>query len=270
MDDKQIVENLKQEHAVKSKSDYPSEMITLPSKGYFYPVDHPLASGEIELKYPTAREEDILTSKNLITKGLAIDTFLKAIIMTPMEYNSLLLGDKNGIMFASRILAYGPDYPVKMKCPSCSEVNNITLDLSELGAKEINFEEYPKGENEFETELPSSKKKVKFRLLTHEIETAITEEIKKTKKKIAGMSDAEVTTRLKHAIVSIDGDDSRGNIWKFVDSMLSRDSLFLRGQIMEVSPDIDSVFDFVCAECGHSDEVNVPMEVSFFWPSGKL
>ena len=272
IDDKVLAEKFRQDQSIKStaKSDYPTEVITLPSKGHFYPEDNVLSKGTIELKYATAREEDILTSKNLINKGLAIDTFMKSIIITPIDYDSLLLGDKNGIMFASRIMAYEKDYPVKMKCPNCSEQNKVTIDLSELGAKEIDFDQYPKGINEFETILPAAKKKVRFKLLTSADEQAIISEMKRIKKKIAGMGDTEVTTRLKHAIVAIDGKDNRGEIWKFVDSMLSKDSLFLRSLIVQTSPDVDSIFDFTCAECGHNEELNVPMDISFFWPSSKL
>ena len=267
IDDKVLAEKFRKDISSTAKSDYPTEIITLPSKGHFYPEDNPLSKGEIELKYATAREEDILTSKNLINKGLAIDTFMKSIIVTPIDYDSLLLGDKNGIMFASRIMAYEKDYSVKLKCPNCSVQNKVSIDLSELGAKEIDFEKYPKGINEFEIELPSAKKKIIFKLLTSADEQAIVNEMKRIKKKIAGMGDTEITTRLKHAIVSIDGKDNRGEIWKFVDSMLSKDSLFLRSQIVQTAPDIDSTFDFTCDDCGHSEELNVPMDISFFWPS---
>lgn len=272
LSDKQLAEKLRQEYGNTSsaKSDYPTEIITLPSHGYFYPEDNPLSSGKIELKYPTAREEDILTSKNLIQKGLALDTFFKSIIVTPIDYNSLLLGDKNGIMFASRILAYGNEYPVKYKCPSCNEENDVQIDLSELGAKEIDFEKYPKNINEFETTLPTSGKKITFKILTHEDEENIELEMKQLKKKVVGMRDSEVTTRLKHAILSVDGKNNRSEINKFVDNMLSKDSLFLRGEIMKVSPDIISEFNFECKSCGHEDTLNIPMEISFFWPSGKL
>ena len=173
-------------------------------------------------------------------------------------------------MFASRIMAYEKDYNVKIKCPNCSHQNKVTIDLSELGAKEIDFDKLPKGVNEFETMLPAAKKKITFKLLNSADEQAITDEMKRIKKKIVGMGDTEVTTRLKYAIVSIEGKDNRGEIRVFVDSMLSKDSLFLRNQIVQVSPDIDSTFDFTCTECGHNEELNVPMDISFFWPSSKL
>ena len=101
MEDKQLVEKLKQDHVEIKKTDYPSEVITLPSKGFFYSPENPLSMGVIDLKIPTGKEEDILTSKNLISKGIVLDRFMEAIIMTPdIKFDDILLGDKNGIMVA--------------------------------------------------------------------------------------------------------------------------------------------------------------------------
>jgi hypothetical protein len=47
-----------------SELKFPTEMVDLPSKGLFYPESHPLASGKVEMKYMTAKEEDILTNQN--------------------------------------------------------------------------------------------------------------------------------------------------------------------------------------------------------------
>ena len=60
---------------------FPTEMVDLPSKGYFYPDGHPLTSGKVEIKYMTAREEDILTSQNLIQQGTVIDKLLESLIV---------------------------------------------------------------------------------------------------------------------------------------------------------------------------------------------
>ena len=58
------------------KQQFPTEVVDLPSEGKIYPKDHPLSSGKIELKYMTAKEEDILTSDNLIKKGVVITKLL--------------------------------------------------------------------------------------------------------------------------------------------------------------------------------------------------
>ena len=257
------------------KSDILTEIISLPSKGYFYPLDHPLATGEIELKYPTAREEDILTSRGLIQKGIVLDRFMESIIVSDVDYNSILLGDKNGIMVASRILAYGIDYKIEYVCPQCSTRNKgIEIDLSEVETKDIEFEKYDKGQQEFEVEIKdmrgNAKHKVKFKLLTHADIKKIDEETKALKKKAIIKEDREMTTRLKHAIVEVDGNRDRPFITNFTETLLSRNSFTIRQAIQKVSPDIDLEFDFECNECGYADSVPIPIEVSFFWPSGRL
>ena len=95
---------------MEQKPQFPSEIVTLPSKGLLYPQDSPLRKGTIEMKYMTAREEDILTNQNYISKGIVIDKLLQSLIVTPINYDELLVGDKNAILVASRILGYGSDY----------------------------------------------------------------------------------------------------------------------------------------------------------------
>jgi hypothetical protein len=258
---------------IKEKTEFPTELVTLPSKGYFYPADNSLSTGQIELKYPTAAEEDILTSRNLIQKRVVIDKFLQSIIVSPVDYNELLMGDKNGIMVASRILAYGKDYPFEVDCPSCGQKNHKEADLSKLEAKDVEFKNYPEGINEFDFELPVSKKNVRFKLLTHSDLRQIEEELaglRKVLKSSTEPASKEITTRLKHAIISVAGDTSKQNINSFVDTLLSQDSLALRREISKVTPDINLTYDFNCDYCGFSNEIDLPMGVSFFWPSGRL
>ena len=57
------------------------ETIKLPSKGLVYPIDNPLSSGEVEIKYMTAKEEDILTNTNYIDKGIVLDKLLESLTM---------------------------------------------------------------------------------------------------------------------------------------------------------------------------------------------
>ena len=64
-----------------TETKFPTEFIELPSKGHFYPEDNPLSSGKVEMKYMTAREEDILTSVNLINQGVVIDKLLEELII---------------------------------------------------------------------------------------------------------------------------------------------------------------------------------------------
>lgn len=250
---------------------YPIETIELPSKGHFYPSDNPLSTGTIKLRQPTAKHEDILTSKNLITKGIVIDEFLKSIIIDDINYDSLLIGDKNGIMIASRILLYGPQYKTQVKCPSCSTLNTKTYDLSELETKEINFDNYPRGMSEFDYILPVSKIPIKVKLLTVKDEMDINNHIKISKKHGNRGIDNEMSIRLSYIITEWNGNRNKAKILQYVtDELLSKDSYELRNFLIDLNPGIDTDVHFECEECGFESTISLPMDVNFFWPTRRL
>ena len=247
---------------------FPTEVVSLPSKGYFYPEDNPLSSGEIEIKYMTAREEDILTSTSLIQKGIVLDKLLEALIVSKINLDDILIGDKNAVMVASRVLAYGKDYIFDFTDTSSGRKRTETVDLTKLENREIDFSKCEKGKNEFEFELPASKRKITFKLLTHSDETAIDSQIKALSKitKETGIN-SEITTRLKTSILAIDGNRDRTKINSFVDNeFLALDSLAYRTHLISVTPDIDLIFT-VDLDDGEVEEVAVPVTVQFFWPS---
>ena len=241
---------------------FPSEVIDLPSEGKLYPEGHPCKDGKIEIKYMTAKEEDILTSQNLIKKGVVIDRLIDSLILTPgVKQDDLILGDKNAVMVAARILAYGPEYICEVTNPTTDEVSTETFNLADCPFKKL-----PKDvtENKFEIELPISKKKVIFKLLTGKDEGLIAKELKASKKINTDVL-PELTTRLRHTIVSVDGDESQSTINNFVQNMLARDSMHLRNEIREVTPDIELSQEIEIG--GESVKVDIPMTVGFFWPN---
>ena len=250
------------------KETYPSEPIILPSQGYFYDESNPLSRGVVDVKYMTAREEDILASPNLIKKGVVLERLLESVIVTPgVKIDDLLIGDKNCIFISSRRLAYGDQYgPVEITCPKCSTTNKVVIDLSKIQNKEYDFSVRVKGENLFEFFLPFSNKTIKFKLLTHKDEVEIDKELENLAKISKNGASFEMTTRLKKMIISVDGDNSRTSVNKIVDQMPTRDSQAFRRMVKEISPDIDSSFDFTCENCGHSERTAVPITVGFFWP----
>ena len=256
----------------EEKRKFPSEVVDLPSKGLLYPKDHPLASGQIEIKYMTAKEEDILTSRTLIQKGIVLDKLMESVIVQDgVKLDDLLLGDKNAIMIATRILGYGKDYSVELVDPDSGEKQKETFDLTKIEDKKIDEKLFKGGKNEFDFELPASKVKITFKLLTHKDEKEVDEELKALKKfqKESGVT-SEITTRLKKAILSVDGDQTRKRINEFVDNeLLSRDSLALREYLREITPDIDLSFTFVSEATGETSTMDIPLNVEFFWPAGR-
>lgn len=254
----------------KKETTYPTELIDLPSGGYFYSNDTPLSEGHVEMKLMTAKEEDILMNQNLIKKGIVLDTLLEALIINKnVKLNDLLLCDKNALYIAARRLAYGDNYgPLDIKCNKCGEKNEKTINLNEIKIKELNFSKYTKGDNKFEFVLPYSKRTVTFKLLTHFDDKQIESELKTAAKLFKNNGSSELTTRLKFMITSIDGNTDKVEIRKFVETELtSRDSLSLRTYMKEVTPDIDSSFNFVCEHCANEERMGIPITVSFFWPN---
>ena len=240
---------------------FPTEVVDLPSRGLLYPKDSVLSSGTIEVKYMTAREEDILTSVNLIKKGLVIDKLLQSLIVDKsIKLDDLLLGDKNAILIASRILAYGKEYTVDV------EGKSVKVDLTTLKDKFLDESLVSAGVNEFEFELPATKRKLTFKLLTSNDETAILSEVKGYEKIGDGIS-RDLTTRLKHQILSVDGDTKKASIDGFVDNeFLSIDSIAFRSYVSDINPDVDMSSTYTDPD-GNEKEFTVPMTVTFLWPS---
>lgn len=252
-------------------ADIPTEEIELPSQGRYYPDGHPLQSGKISLRYPTAKDEDTLTSRNLIQKGSAINVFINSLIADKtINPDDILSGDRNAMIIASRILAYGKDYQVDIQCPSCSERTDdpIIVDISELQSKEIEGIETMLG-NEFEFTLPSSGKSVRFKVLCERDNKEVESILKQSKKSLHLKTSPEMTTRLRVSILSVNGSDDRMEIKKFVDNMLAIDAKSLRDEITRVTPDIDMRFVFECEYCGHEERMKLPLGINFFWPGSK-
>ena len=256
----------------EEKRQFPTEMVSLPSKGILYSKESPLSSGEVEIKYMTAKEEDILTSQNLIRKGLVIDHLLESLIVNPdINLDEILIGDKNALMIAARVLGYGKKYEFEVNCPQCQEKINEDIDLTQLKDKEIDHSLFKKGVNEFNFELPISKRSVTFKIAAQLDEKNVTAEIKSLKKiSGGGQIDPEVTTRMKRAILSVDGETDRAKVNSFVDNeFLSQDSWALREQLTKISPDVNMQYFYTFEACDYEEEMTVPMTVQFFWPSAR-
>jgi hypothetical protein len=246
-----------------------AETVELPSKGWFYPTGHPLSTGMIELKHLTAAHEDILTSRNLIQKGIVIDKLLEALIATPgVKYADLLIGDKNALMVAARIIGYGKDYGVSVNCPSCNKTNEEEIDLEQINEKPLDLDKFEKGKNEFLFELPISGDTITFKLFTQKDDDQVTREIEAMAKHSGkNANTTEITTRMRNAILSVNSNSSKEEVRKYVGTMLARDAKAWRDYAKSITPDIDFSFDFECEHCGHQERLEVPFTSNFFWPN---
>jgi hypothetical protein len=234
----------------------PTETVELPSKGLLYPEDSELAKGVVEIKYMTAKEEDILTNQSYIKNGTVLDKLMKSLIVSKINYDDLLIGDKNAIMVASRILGYGAEYTFNYLGES------HTVDLSQVENKPLKEELFTSHVNEFTFTLPRSGNVITFKLLSHKDEQDITRELEGLKK-INKDASPELSTRLKYLITSVEGKRDKKDIREFVDNyLLAQDSRALREYIREIQPDVDLTF----FPDGSNDRINIPIGISFFWP----
>lgn len=248
--------------------DIPAEIVPLPSAGLVYPVSSPLHGKEtVEIKAMTAREEDILTSKSFLKKGTVITELIRSCLLDrQVDPRDLLTGDRNALMVAIRITGYGAEYEAEVECAECSTKSPHQFDLGALPIKRLDVPPAAPGLNLFEFQLPYCKKAVKFKFLTGRDEEEIVATSEK-QKKLGLQSEQAVTTGLLYNIVSIDGIDDRGKIANFIRVMPARDSLALRNYIRDHEPGITMKQETSCPACGHSDEVNMPLGVTFLWPS---
>ena len=246
----------------------PTEIVELPSKGKLYPDGHPLRAGKIEMKYMTAKEEDILTNQSYIKNGVVLDKLFQSLIVTKFDYNDLLLCDKNAIMVAARVLGYGKDYPIKVESPSGETVEH-TIDLTTIEDREIDWDQIKDGTNHFEYELPASKRKLTFSLLTHGKQKKVDAE-KRAMKKLK-KDEGALTTMLKYVITSVDGNKEQNFIRKFVDQeFFAIDSRAFRKHIKTMTPDLDLNIEIPDPETGEPFRSTLTIGLDFFWPDSGL
>lgn len=251
---------------------YPTEVVDLPSRGLVYDETSPLRSGTIEMKYMTAKEEDILSSTNYIRQGVVMDMLFRSLIVTPIDYDDLYIGDRNAIMIAARLLSYGKEYRISVIDPTISGdvKQEIVVDLTTITTKEIDYSIFEGSSGEYFYTLPTSKTVIGCRLSTVGMEKNIKDALEKQKRKDAKKLDVtshQFTTRLKYIITSVDGDYDQNTINEFVDEyFLASDSKAFRDWYKSIQPNVDFTIQFTSDVTGETVEMELPIETEFFWP----
>ncbi|MAG25197.1 hypothetical protein CMI47_06420 [Candidatus Pacearchaeota archaeon] len=248
----------------------PTEFVELPSGGKYYAEDHPLHNAEsIEIRQMTAKEEDLLTSRTLIKKGVALDRVIKNIIVDRrINPDTLLTGDRNAIIIATRITGYGHIYETKVSCPNCAAQQQYSFDLTEAtvydGADPDEDDQVnDHGDGTFTTTLPRIKLPVTFRLLTGKDERSLMAGMETDRKR---KNEQSITRQLRNMIVAVDGQNAPQVIDYLVDHLPSMDSRQLRMCYRLAAPNVDLTQHFECAECDFAQDMEVPLTADFFWP----
>tara|TARA_R100000951_G_scaffold116130_1_gene126654 strand:+ start:13 stop:882 length:870 start_codon:yes stop_codon:yes gene_type:complete len=249
----------------------PTEFVDLPSQGRYYPENHPLHGQEtVEIKYMTAKEEDILSSKTLIKQGVAIERLIKSVLVDKnINPETLYSGDRNAILVATRITGYGAEYETKVTCPSCMNTGDHSFDLNEVSVRTMDDVESDDSyevneEGSIVAVTPMTKITVEMKLMTGKDESYLSRLTESKRKK--KLPETTLTDTLKILITSLNGETSPDLIKKFIKVMPARDSRFLRSVYEKASPNIDMTQDFECSTCGYVTDLEVPFTPDFFWP----
>lgn len=248
----------------------PTEFVELPTAGKYYPQGHPLhGQDSVEIRYMTAKDEDILSSATLLKKGIALERLIQNVLVDKsIDVNSLYIGDKNVILIAARITGYGETYEAKTTCPACSSTMNFQYDLSQLGLRHGDkWGDYAikrHTDDRFIITLPNTKVDVEVRLLTSKDEDYLSQ-LKENKKK-KNLPEANLTDQLRMIVCSVNGHSDPKSLQAFIDGLPARDSRYLRMAYELIVPNVNMTQDFSCESCGHTQEVTVPLSAGFFWP----
>ena len=246
----------------------PTEFVELPSRGEFYPDDHPFYKQEaVEIRFMTAKDEDILTSEALLKKNMALDRLIESLTLDDVDPSSLLVGDRNAILIAARASAYGSDYPVTRRCEKCFSTSEVDYNLKEAQMQENCFDKDFLRENNirfnresltFDVILPSSGVEVGLQLIDGKKERKLLER-DNNKNLITGILAAFLT--------KVNGDTDYSRVMNFIDDMPAGESKFFRDLYPTLPPNINLSILHRCEACFHVKEQEVPLTAAFFWPN---
>lgn len=255
---------------VEQKEVFPHNAVTLPSKGLVYELDNPLSKGLVEMKFMTTKEENILTTESYIKQGIVIDKFLQSVIISPkFNYDSLLIGDKDALILASRIYGYGEIYTIEVTTPSGNK-QKVDINLEEVPNKELK-EDLFKNENRFVYEYESRKQKytIEFKLLTVGDQKRIDERLKKYK--TIGKEDKQVTIRLEEMILSVNGNSDKNFITLFLENeFLAKDSRKFREYAASIQPGPIMEIEVIDEVTGEPFRTQITIRPDFFWPDAGI
>ena len=248
----------------------PTDFVALPSEGKFYPEGHPLCNQDVvEIKFMTAKEEDILTSQALLAKGIALERLVESVLIDKdITASSLLVGDKNALLVAIRITGYGSEYETQVTCPSCKEVNSYKFDLDEVKSTPLmtntDVTELTDTGTYIITGLTQTEAEVEVRMLTGDDDKKLTHRLESNKKHNLGLP--PLLEQMKSFIVSVNDNSNEMYLDSFLHNLPAMDARHLRKTYAALTPAIDMTQQYVCDSCLHETRLEVPLTADFFWP----
>jgi transcription elongation factor Elf1 len=250
----------------------PTEIVTLPSQGLFYPKTSSLYGRKsVEIKHMTTAEEDILSNSSYIKNDVVLQKLLQSVLVDrSINVNDFILCDFEAVLTAVRITGYGPNYSTNITCPSCEDTREHTFSATSF-TEVANFPENIDTVTENGTFMinvynhnTGAETAVECHILTAgDMKSLRDSRQYKVDKKLPETNKSD---ELCSIIVSVNGSRKESDIVDFVASSRPLDTRFIRAKYRELEPKMNNRAPFKCKNCEHSQELEVPMTVKFFWP----
>lgn len=221
------------------------------------------------------REERVLADRKLAKSGGQVDELLNACWEETLDagpyalpescrldWGKVLQGDRFFALLMVRALTYGPEYAFGVGCrnDACRARIEWEVDLTKLPVRLLSDESraaFVAG-NRFETTLPDSGKRLRFRLLTGDDE-------RKLPALQRSAPDKLLSAVLAYRVLDIDGVEPKAKR-QFLEDLSMRDADFLVDEFDRVDCGVDTTIEIECPECFATQEVDLPFDKGFFLP----
>lgn len=240
------------------------ESFTLPSKGMVYAKE---INPHVTLRSMTTMEE----MKRLSPTDTPYKTMAE-IIETCMQEKpevsvyDMCLGDYQFLLHKLRIVTYGPEYKMSIRCPKCGEVSDSVADLESLPVSEWTTDII---NNQLIT-LPKTGHTVELRFQTPRDLDFIEYKNKEMKKKTKQNIDYSILFTIASVIKKVDGAVMNPIVLEeFIKGLPNKDANYIMIKASELNGKVglDNNITIKCSQCG--EEVTLPFRFTseFFGPT---
>lgn len=238
----------------------------LPSKGKIYTEN---VNPHVELRSMTARDEMKRLSPSSTPLKTLADIIEGCCIEAPaVHVYDMSLGDYEFLLHKLRIVTYGEDYKVALRCPECGEVIEAITKLDQLGVKEYSEDEV----KELQTfTLPKSNRLVTLNFLSPRMVEEMEVKVKDMKRRYKSATiDFETLVRLLVNIDLIDGEKkSETELENIITNLPALDLQKILNNIDKLNQTIglDNILYLTCPKCGEEVTTFFRFGPEFFRPS---
>ena len=238
----------------------------LPSKGKIYTE---MVNPHVELRSMTARDEMKRLSPSSTPLKTLADIIEGCCIEAPkVHVYDMSLGDYEFLLHKLRIVTYGEDYKVSLRCPECGELVETIAKLGQLDVKEYDEEEV----RALQTfSLPKSGHIVTLSFLSPRMVEEMEVKVKDMKRRYKTATiDFETLVRLLVNIDLIDGEKkTETELENIVTNLPALDLQKILNNIDKLNQKIglDNILYLTCPKCGEEVTTFFRFGPEFFRPT---